>query len=107
MRDLLVLQALEVAMLVHAVHHCAALWFYPALGHKVQLYVHIYSLHLGVIVIISGEAGVPKKAKDSRVSNVPLQLYQTAQRTSQWFVLLKVYERISSAHQSQSHCRGK
>lgn len=59
LRDLLVLKALEVAMLVHAVHHCAALWFYPALRHQVQLGVHIYSLHLGVIVIISGKAAVP------------------------------------------------
>lgn len=77
----MVRQALEVAMLVHAVHHCAALWFYPALSHKVQLYVRIYSLHLGVVVIISGEAEVPSKTKDNRVSNVPLQLNQTAQST--------------------------
>lgn len=59
MRDLLVFEALEVAMLIHAVHHCATLGFYPALCHKVQLGVHIYSLHLGVVVIISGETGVP------------------------------------------------
>lgn len=64
LRDLLVLEALEVAMLVHAVHHCAGLWFYPALCHKVQLCVHIYGLHLGVVVIISGETGVPWKTKD-------------------------------------------
>ena len=58
LRDLLVFEALEVAMLVHTVHNCATLWFYPALCHKVQLCVHVYSLHFGVIVIISREAGV-------------------------------------------------
>lgn len=57
--DLLVLKALEVAMLVHAVHHCATLGLHPALCHKVQLCVHIYSFHLSVIVIISREAVIP------------------------------------------------
>lgn len=56
--DLLVLEALEVMMLVRAIHHSTILWFYPALCHKVQLRFHIYSLYLSVIVIISGEAGV-------------------------------------------------
>lgn len=55
--DLLVLEALEVAMLVHAVHHDAALRLHPAFCHKVELRVHVYGLHLGVVVVISGEAG--------------------------------------------------
>lgn len=59
LRDLLVLEALKVAKLVNAVQHCAALWFHPALCHKIQLCVHIYGLHLRIIVIISGETGVP------------------------------------------------
>lgn len=58
LRDLLVLEALEVAMLVHAVHHRPALRFHPALGHEVQLRVHVHSLHLGVVVVVGGEAGV-------------------------------------------------
>lgn len=52
-----------MAMLVHAVHHCATLRFYPALCHEVQLRVQVYSLHLRVVVIISGEAEVPMKDK--------------------------------------------
>lgn len=56
LRDLLVLEALEVATLVRAVRHEAILWFHPALSHKVQLCVYIYSLHLSVIVVISGKA---------------------------------------------------
>lgn len=57
LRDLLVLEALEVAVLVHAVHHHAALRLHPALGHQVELRVHVCGLHLGVVVVISGEAG--------------------------------------------------
>lgn len=57
MGKLLVLEALKVSVLVHAVHDDAALWFHPALGHQVQLRVHVYSLHLCVVVIIRGEAG--------------------------------------------------
>lgn len=64
LRDLLVLELLEVAMLVHAVHHKAVLGFHPALRHKVQLCVHIYSLHLSVIVVISGEALVRRDKTD-------------------------------------------
>lgn len=54
--DLLVTQTLEVTMLVHVVHHCATLWFHPALRHEVCLRVHVHSLHLSVVVIIGGEA---------------------------------------------------
>lgn len=61
LRDLLILKALEVTMLVHAVDNCAALWFYPALCHKIQLCVQIYSLHLCVIFIICGEAKRQKR----------------------------------------------
>lgn len=64
----MVLEALEVAVLVHAVHHVAALWFHPALCHQVQLCVHVYSFHLGVVVIISGEAGGPGKTEDIRLT---------------------------------------
>lgn len=59
LRDLLVLEALEVPMLLRAVHHEAVLWFHPALRHQVELRVHVYSLHLRVVVVISGEAVAP------------------------------------------------
>ena len=68
LRDLVVLEALEVAVLVHAVHHDAALWFHPALCHQVELRVHVYGLHLGVVVIISGEAGGPGKRQYMRLT---------------------------------------
>lgn len=56
LRDLLVLEALEVAVLIHVVNHKAVLWFHPALRHKVELRVHVYSLHLSVVVVIRGKA---------------------------------------------------
>lgn len=56
LRDLLVLESLEVAMLVHAVGHCAALWLHPALCHEVQLCVPVHGFHFSVIVIVSREA---------------------------------------------------
>lgn len=67
LRDLLVLEALEVAMGVHAVHHDAALRLHPALRHQVQLCVHVNRLHLCVVVFISGEAG---EAKDNQLTRV-------------------------------------
>lgn len=69
LRDLLVLQALEVAMLLRAVGHCAALWLHPALGHKVQLRVQVHGLHFGVVVIIGGEARVPSVGEGEHLSS--------------------------------------
>lgn len=63
LRDLLVLEALEVTVLVHAVHHRAVLWFHPTLRHQVELRVQLHSLHLGVVVVIGGEAEVALKTK--------------------------------------------
>lgn len=57
--NVLVYEALEMSMLVHAVHHRATLWFYPTFCHQVKLCVHVHSFHLCVIVIIRRKARVP------------------------------------------------
>lgn len=59
LRDLLVLEALEVAVLLHAVGHGATLRLHPALCHQVQLCVQVHSLHFSVIVVVGREARVP------------------------------------------------
>lgn len=73
LRDLLVLEALEVAMLLRAVHHKAALGFHPALCHKVQLCVHVHSLHLSVIVVIRGKAVVQQRKTRALLNGILLR----------------------------------
>lgn len=53
LRNLLILEALEVPVLVCASDHGAALRFYPALRHQIELSVWLHSLHLGVVILIS------------------------------------------------------
>lgn len=54
-------------MLLCAVHHKATLGLHPALGHQVQLRVHVHGLHLSVVVVIRGKAEVRKESSVSRI----------------------------------------
>lgn len=64
LRDVLVAEVMEVALLLRATQNTPILRLHPALCHQVQLRLHIYGLHLGVIVIICGETET-KRAKNS------------------------------------------
>lgn len=53
LRNLLILEALEMPVLVCASDYSAALWLHPALRHQVELGVRLHSLHLSVVILIS------------------------------------------------------
>lgn len=57
LRDVLVAEIVEVALLLRAAQNTSTLRLHPALCHQVQLRLNVNSLHLCVIVIICGETG--------------------------------------------------
>ncbi len=68
LRDLLVGELMKVSLLLQRAADGSALRLHPALRHQTQLRVHIYGLHLSVIVIICGEAGdaMPKQTESNQ-----------------------------------------